>query len=416
MKHTLDEARTRDAADPLRPWREQFHFPLTPDGDKVIYMTGNSLGLQPVSTRERVLSVLNDWSTLGVEGHFAAGRRWLDYHRPIADRMAPIVGAQAQEVTVMNSLTVNLHLLLASFYRPEPGRYRIAIENHAFPSDRYAVRSHLAWHGIDPEDGLIIVGDDDVVSDATMDRMLKESGDSLALSLLGGVNYYSGQLFDIPGIARAVHEVGGLAGWDLAHAAGNVPLSLHDWDVDFAAWCSYKYMNAGPGGPSAIFVHDRHSDRPRLSGWWGHDIDERFTMPDQFKRAPGAEGWQLSNQAVLALAGLDASLDAFDAVGMTALHAKSRALTAWTIDCLDARLGGRVELVTPRDPERRGAQLSVRVLGGHGRQVFEELEARHVLCDWREPDIIRAAPVPLYNSFEDAYVFVERLAAAMDLV
>ncbi len=407
MTLTLEDALARDAADPLAPFRQRFHLPRGKDGQPLIYLTGNSLGLQPVETRAEVLSVLDDWAALGVEGHFKARDRWVDYHRPIADRMAPLVGALPHEVTVMNSLTVNLHLLMAAFYRPTAQRFKIIIEEHAFPSDRYAVRSHLAWHGLDPDHTLII-------SAPTPDAIAAhlEAGD-VALVLLGGVNYASGQWLDMERITRIAHEAGAVMGWDLAHAAGNVPLELHGWNVDFAAWCSYKYLNAGPGGPSGVFVHEKNASRNGLAGWWGHDLDDRFAMPDAYRAARGADRFQLSNPGILGLAGLKASLTAFEEAGMAALRAKSTELTAFLEALVAERLPDAIHVLTPADPDRRGAQLSLRVVNGHGRRVFEHLEAHGVICDWREPDIIRAAPVPLYNSFRDAYVFVERLAVAI---
>lgn len=407
MSLTLEDALARDAADPLAPFRQRFHLPKGPDGAPLIYLTGNSLGLQPVETRAEVLSVLDDWAELGVEGHFKARDRWVDYHRPIADRMAPLVGAHPHEVTVMNSLTVNLHLLMAAFYRPTANRFKIIIEEHAFPSDRYAVRSHLAWHNLDPDAALIFA---EPTPDAVAAHL---DAENVALVLLGGVNYASGQWLDMERITQITRDAGAVMGWDLAHAAGNVPLHLHDWNVDFAAWCSYKYLNAGPGGPSGVFVHERNAAQSGLTGWWGHDLEDRFAMPDAFRAARGADRFQLSNPSILGLAGLNASLTAFDEAGMAALRAKSVALTAFMEALVTERLPAEVQILTPSHPDRRGAQLSLRVNGGRGRQVFDRLEANGVVCDWREPDIIRAAPVPLYNSFRDAYVFVERLTDAI---
>lgn len=407
MPFTLDDALARDAADVLAPFRHRFHLPKGPDGTPLIYLTGNSLGLQPIETRAAVLSVLDDWQELGVEGHFKADNRWVDFHRPIADQMAPVVGALSHEVTVMNSLTVNLHLLMAAFFRPTDERYKIIIEEHAFPSDRYAVRSHLAWHGLDPNAALIIA---EPTAEAVAAHL--EAGD-VALVLMGGVNYASGQWLDMERITQISQDAEAVMGWDLAHAAGNVPLHLHDWNVDFAAWCSYKYLNAGPGGPSGVFVHERNATQNGLTGWWGHHLDDRFAMPDAFRAARGADRFQLSNSCILGLAGLKASLIAFEEAGMAALRTKSIELTAFMEALILERLPNDFQILTPSDPNRRGAQLSLRVKGGHGRRVFEHLEVNGVVCDWREPDIIRAAPVPLYNSFRDAYVFVERLDVAI---
>jgi kynureninase len=322
----------------------------------------------------------------------------------------------------MNSLTVNLHLLMASFYRPNGRRRKIAVERHAFPSDRYAVRSHLAFRGVDPDDGLLLLGsnDADTPEEDEIERQLSASSDEIALVLIGGVNYYTGQLFDLPRLCAASHRAGALFGLDLAHAAGNVPLRLHDWDVDFAAWCSYKYLNAGPGAPSGVFIHERHAadpDTPRLAGWWGHAKSSRFEMPDAFEPIRSAEGWQLSNPPILAMAAVKASLSVFGAAGMERLSRKSRSLTGFLFDALERRLADSIDIITPRDVDRRGAQLSIRVRAAAGapsaRSVFERLESRGAVCDWREPDVIRVAPVPLYNTFDDAARFVLLLEEAL---
>lgn len=436
-------AKSLDEKDPLRSFREAFHIPIAEDGSEVVYLTGNSLGLQPKATRMAVLEVLDDWAALGVEGHFKAKHAWMPYHALLTEQMASVVGAASSEVVVMNSLTVNIHLLMASFYRPEGRKSKIVIEANAFPSDRYAVRSHLEWHGLDPEEHLIIAGNasgaEAVLQEEDIEAILKAHAGEVALVMMGGVNYYSGQLFDMQRITRAAHAAGSLVGFDLAHAAGNVELKLHDWNVDFAAWCSYKYLNAGPGGPSGVFVHTRHGSNPnvlRLSGWWGHDAASRFKMPDTFIPSSGAEGWQLSNPSILSMAAFKASLDVFEKVGMEALIQKSRKLTAYTAALLEKHCGERVELITPSDPTRRGAQLSVRIrpetgasnapppsysiaanrsgATSPGKMVFNRLEAAGVICDWREPDVIRLAPVPLYNSFQDAFLFAERLKQALN--
>ncbi|NNF05022.1 MAG: kynureninase, partial [Rhodothermales bacterium] len=311
---------------------------------------------------------------------------------------------------------------MASFYRPGGERRKIAIERHAFPSDRYAVRSHLAFRGVDPDDGLVLLGaaGDETQDDALLAQQIESHGTELALVLVGGVNYYSGQVFDMPRLCAAAHQAGALFGLDLAHAAGNVELNLHDWDVDFAAWCSYKYLNAGPGGPSGVFIHERHSadpDTPRLSGWWGHDKRSRFEMPDRFAPIPTAEGWQLSNPPILAMAALKASLAVFDEVGIDRLSRKSRVLTGFLFDALRTHFSHRIDVITPEESDRRGAQLSLRVrasrTGPSARDVFERLERNGVVCDWREPDIIRVAPVPLYNSFADVALFAVRLQEAL---
>ena len=419
---TSEGARRFDEADPLREVRTQFHIPKTESGKDVVYLTGNSLGLQPKNTRSEVLEVLDDWQKYGVEGHFKAKKAWMPYHERLTASMAAVVGALTSEVVVMSSLTVNLHLLMASFYRPTSKRRKIVIEHHAFPSDRYAVRSQLAWHGFDPENDLIIAGrtkDQDLLSESEIESILESEGDEIALVLMGGVNYYSGQLFDMPRIVCAARKAGAVVGFDLAHAAGNVKLALHDWDVDFAAWCSYKYLNAGPGGPGAIFVHEKHGSDvslPRFAGWWGHDAASRFTMPDSYVPTPGAQGWQLSNPPILSMAALNASLDVLARVGMRAIVKKSSSLTAYGIALLMAECHEHIQVITPQDPSRRGAQISIRVkpMGiSSGKQVPEQLEEAGIICDWREPDVIRLAPVPLYNSFEDVYTFVQHLKQAL---
>lgn len=410
----LSAARALDGDDSLAAWREAFHWPKSPDGERILYFTGNSLGLQPRVTAERVQDVLSAWATLGVDGHFTGRRPFTTYHRTLGERLAPIVGAGTHEVTVMNGLTVNLHLLLSAFYRPEPGKFRILMEPHAFPSDTHVVASHLALHGVDPETAILVPDEDDLLTGSALEAALHAHGPEIALSLIGGVNYWTGQFMDISGITARLHDAGALAGWDLAHAAGNVPLDLHAWNVDFAAWCTYKYLNSGPGGPSAIFVHERHTARPHAAGWWGVDLEERFQMDATFRPADGAEGWQLSNPSILTLAGLDASLDAFDAIGMAALREKSIRLTGFLEEVLRERLPVDIGIITPSNPDERGAQLSLRVLRGHGRRVYDALKAHGVRCDWREPDIIRAAPVPLYNSFEDVVRLVTQLETALN--
>ena len=454
MDLTLEGARKLDLLDPLRSFRKEFHVPKKGDGSDTIYLTGNSLGLQPKSTRSAVLEVLDDWEQFGIEGHFKAKRPWMPYHEFLTETMAQLVGASSSEVVVMNSLTVNLHLLMASFYRPEGKRRKIVIEQHAFPSDRYAVRSQIGWHGFDPNEDLIVATSENgepILEEATLEKLLEVHKNEVALVLIGGVNYYTGQFFDLARLAKATHAAGAVFGVDLAHAAGNVQLSLHDWDVDFAAWCSYKYLNAGPGGPSGVFVHDRHGNvdwsdpsvKPslRLSGWWGHDADSRFAMPNEFIPMKGAEGWQLSNPPILSLAGLRASLEVFGKVGMPALTEKSRSLTRYMEQQILSRCGELVEIITPSDPSRRGAQLSVRLRVPNsntlhdskapnsnapgesnvpstastttGKAVFHALEKAGVICDWREPDTIRLAPVPLYNTYEEAYLFGVELEKAL---
>lgn len=414
-----------DAADPLRRFREEFHIPKHSDGSEVLYFTGNSLGLQPKRTREYIEQELKDWAELGVEGHFHAKHPWLPYHEFVTEPLARLVGAKPVEVVAMNSLTVDLHLLMVSFYRPTAERYKIIIEKGAFPSDQYAVGSQLKFHGHDdglieltPRDGETTLRTEDILE--TIDR----EGDSVALILLGGVNYYTGQAFDMRAITEAGHKKGCVVGFDLAHAAGNLELKLHDWGVDFAAWCSYKYLNSGPGGIAGIFVHERHAhsfDLPRFAGWWGHDKSTRFLMGPDFVPLAGAEGWQLSNPPIFQLAALRASLEIFDEATMPALREKSVKLTAYLEKLLAEINDDRIEIITPRDPAQRGCQLSIRVKAetraagsvsepaASNKKLFNALTERGVIADWREPDVIRVAPVPLYNSFEDIYRFTKIL-------
>ena len=405
MSSTLEDARALDASDPLAPYREKFHHPPSQ-----LYLCGHSLGLQPKATAARVAEELEDWQALAVHGHTGARRPWLSYHERLAEKGARLVGAKPSEVIHMNTLTVNLHLLMVSFYRPTPDRHKIVIEKHAFPSDQYGVASQMRFHGLDPAESLVEVENNDDVA-----AVLEREGDSVARVWLGGVNYYSGEAFDMELIVELGHAKGATVGFDLAHAAGNLPLKLHDWNVDFAAWCTYKYLNAGPGAVGGAFVHERHggrSDLPRFTGWWGHDKATRFQMGPDFVPCPGAEAWQLSNPPILSLAPVLVSLEMFDEVGIDHLRAKSEHVTGYFETLVAERLAGRVDVITPSDPKRRGAQLSLRVHGGRGRAVFDDLSARGIVCDWREPDVIRAAPMPFYNGFEDVYRFVEALEAA----
>ncbi len=398
-----------DNTDALAPYRAQFHIPQTAEGKDTIYLCGNSLGLQPKAIEAALMQELTDWKNLGVEGHFHAKQPWMPYHEFLTQQLATLVGAKPIEVVAMNSLTVNLHLLMVSFYRPTPTRHKIVIERGAFPSDRYAVVSQLHFHGFDetslieltPREGETTLRTEDI------EALIAREGDSIALIMIGGVNYYTGQFFDLARITKAGHAKGCVVGFDLAHAVGNVPLKLHDWGVDFAAWCSYKYLNSGPGSLAGAFVHERHahSELPRFAGWWGHDKSTRFKMGPQFKAMPGAEGWQLSNPPILSLAAVKASLDMFHEVGMDALREKSVKLTGYFEFLLDALKSDAFHVMTPRDPAARGCQLSI-VVKKDGRKVFDALTEAGVICDWREPDCIRIAAVPLYNSFRDVYRFV----------
>ena len=415
---SLDHARALDAADPLRGFRDEFFLPDGPDGpdgNPAIYLCGNSLGLQPKGVRAAIGQELDDWARLGVEGHFDGRTPWFDYHEIFAEPLAEIVGAKPGEVVVMNGLTVNLHLLMVSFYRPTAERYRIVIEAGAFPSDQYAVASQARFHGLNPADAVVELGPregEEILEEADVEAYLAEHGDSVALVLLGGVNYYTGQAFDRARIARAAHAAGALCGFDLAHAAGNLRLTLHDDDVDFAAWCSYKYLNSSPGGVSGVFVHERFAERadlPRFAGWWGHDPESRFKMGPEFHPQPGAPGWQLSNAPILAMAAHRAAVELFEQAGMDRLREKSVRLTEYLLGLLDEIPSDRFRVITPRDPARRGSQLSIQAAEG-GRELFAELQERGVICDFREPDVIRIAPVPLYNSFEDCWRFWRVLA------
>jgi kynureninase len=406
-----------DSRDSLRGYRDRFHIPKAPDGRDCVYFVGHSLGLQPRTARGYIEQELDDWAKLGVEGHFHAKHPWLPYHRLLTDHAARIVGAKPVEVVVMNSLTVNLHLMMVSFYRPTKQRHKIVIEGGAFPSDQYAVNSQIRFHGLDPAQSLIelkprsgeaTLRAEDILS------LIDREGDSIGLIMLGAVNYSTGQFFDLQSITRAGHAKGCIVAFDLAHAAGNVPLQLHDWDVDFAVWCSYKYLNGGPGCVAGCFVHERHAseDLPRFAGWWGNQEPTRFLMGPDFQPTPGAEGWQLSNPPIMAMAPLRASLEIFDEVGMTALREKSISLTGYLEFLLESCRSQEFSIITPRDPAQRGAQLSLSI-PKRGRVVQERLAEDGVLCDFREPNVMRVAPMPLYCTYTDVHRFVERLSAAL---
>lgn len=408
-ENTLSAARALDTQDPIRVFREQFIFPQQ-DGRDVCYLCGNSLGLQPKAIRQALLNELDQWAEHGVEGHFRGDLPWMQYHKYLTKQSARLVGALPHEVVVMNTLTVNLHLMMASFYRPNATRFKIVMEAGAFPSDQYAMESQVRWHGLDPETAIVEVapraGEDTLRTEDIL-QVIKNHGDSVALVMFGGVNYYTGQFYDLAQITAAGHSVGAKVGFDLAHAAGNLPLQLHDWGPDFAVWCSYKYINSGPGGPSGAFVHERHAkspELPRFAGWWGHDEDERFKMKKGFIPMFGAEGWQLSNAQIFSFAAHKASLDIFDAAGMDHLRAKSLQLTAFLEQVLLEADPGKsfFRIITPSDPAQRGCQLSL-LTDERGKALFDYLAKHGVIADWREPNVIRFAPVPLYNSFEDVW-------------
>jgi kynureninase len=422
FENTLDFARKMDEQDPLRSFRDKFHFP-TFHKETVRYFTGNSLGLQPKTAAIYIQEELEAWAKYGVEGHFLAKRPWFSYHENLTDKAARIVGALPVEVVVTHSLTTNLHLLMVSFYQPKGKRTKILCEAKAFPSDQYALESQVKFHGLNVTEHLIEVGPregEQLIREEDILSKIEELGDELALVMIGGVNYYTGQLFDMKTITEAGHKVGAFVGFDLAHAAGNINLRLHDWGVDFAAWCGYKYLNSSPGGVSGMFVHERHAYKPKLprfAGWWGYDKDTRFKMESGFNPMRGAEGWQLSNAPVLGMAAHLASLELFDEAGMDRIGAKRDLMTAYlefVIDDISARNQERVsfELITPRDKNKRGAQLSI-MAKGQGRALFDALSELGVVADWREPNVIRVAPAPLYNSFEDCWWFGQLLEKAI---
>jgi kynureninase len=410
-------ARGLDSADPLAGFRDRFHLPRRPDGQPQVYFCGHSLGLQPKSARALVEQELDAWADLGVEAHFHGLAPWYSYHEALRQPGADLVGARPGEVVFMNGLTVNLHLLMATFYRPTPGRSRILIDEPTFPSDRYAVVSQLRHHGHDPARALLAAGPrpgESLLRPEDVLGTLERHGQEIALVLLAGVNFLSGQVLDLPRLTEAARRQGCVVGLDLAHAAGNVPLSLHDWGVDFAAWCSYKYLNGGPGAVAGCFVHERHGRSvalPRLAGWWGHEPATRFRMQleSEFVAQAGAEGWQVSNPPILAMAPLRASLAVFEEAGMPNLRARSERLTGYLQFLLDRLPPGRFEVITPREPARRGCQLSLRI-HDRPRDALRALQAGGVVCDFREPDVLRVAPVPLYNTFHEVWTFAQVLA------
>ncbi len=402
-------AQQLDQQDALASYRNQFHIPEI-NGVQQLYFCGNSLGLQPKSTRAALQQELDDWATFGVEGHFHAKHPWMPYHTELRDLLAECVGAKPIEVVAMNSLTVNLHLLMVSFYRPNAERPAIIIEQGAFPSDRYAVESQIRFHGFDPEQCLIEIESDPetgLIAQDALKQVLMQHGHRVALILWPGVQYRTGQAFDLKAISELGHFYGCTVGFDLAHAAGNMPLKLHASNADFAAWCSYKYLNSGPGSIAGAFVHERHAhaELPRFHGWWGNQQDSRFQMGPQFKSAPGADGWQLSNPPIFAMAPLRASLEIFQAAGLNHLRAKSIQLTAYLEALIEQELSTVIKSVTPKNAEQRGCQLSLRVLAGRtqGRALFEYLQSNNIIGDWREPDVIRLSPTPLYNQFSDCF-------------
>jgi len=408
-ENTLDFAQNLDRQDSLRSFRDQFIFPKHHGAD-VLYFCGNSLGLQPKTVRQALLDELDQWATHGVEGHFRGELPWMYYHKFLMPQTARLVGALPHEVVVMNTLTVNLHLAMVSFYRPTAQRFKIIMEAGAFPSDQYAVESQVRWHGFDPEKAIVEIAPkpgSDTLRTQDIIQAIENEGAATALVMFGGVNYYTGQFYDLEKIAAAAHRAGAYVGFDLAHTAGNLPLKLHDWNADFAVWCSYKYLNSGPGGPAGLFVHERHGDNPalpRFAGWWGHDEGERFQMKKGFKPMRGAEGWQLSNAQIFSFAAHKASLDIFDAAGIENLREKSLLLTSFLHFVLNEvnRDNNLFRIITPENPAERGCQLSL-LTDGRGKDLFNFLTDNGAIADWREPNVIRFAPTPLYNSFEDVW-------------
>ena len=412
FQNTREFAKQLDTQDELSHYRKEFIFPKV-NGKQVVYFTGNSLGLQPVRTKAYVDEVMDDWAKLAVEGHFYADKPWWDYQERFCQPLSEIVGAKPSEVGVMNTLTVNLHLLMVSFYKPTPKKYKIICEEKAFPSDQYMFQSQVRFHGLKPEDSIVEIkrreGEHNIRLEDVLTK-IDEVGDELALVLIGGVNYYTGQVFDIKTITEAGHRYGAYVGWDLAHATGNIELKLNEWKVDFAAWCSYKYMNSGPGNASGYFVHEAHhnnTELPRFAGWWGHNKERRFLMEPNFDPARSADGWQISNLPILSLAPYLASVDMFAEVGMQKLIKKRNLITAYLefiLHEIDKEVDSTFEIITPSNQEERACQLSV-FLHGEGRSLFDYLMKNGVITDWREPNVIRLAPVPLYTSFEDMYEF-----------
>jgi kynureninase len=411
--NTLEYAKKQDKLDPLSYLRNRFHIPKDKEGNDWLYFTGNSLGLQPKTTKEYINQELNDWAKFGVEGHFEAKNPWLNYHELLTDKMAKIVGAKPIEVVVMNTLTTNLHLLMVSFYRPTKSKYKIVIESDAFPSDRYAVESQLKFHGFSEEDVIEWKPrkGEELLNIKDLETIVKEQGDEIALLLIGGVNYYTGQYLDIKKIAEIGHSKNCIVGIDLAHGAGNIQPNLHDSGVDFAAWCTYKYLNSGPGSLSGLFVHEKHAknrDLPRFAGWWNHNKATRFNMRKPFDVIEGAEGWQLSNPPILSMAAILASLDIFEEVGMDDLRQKSEKITGYFEFLINEIDSEDIKIITPTNPKERGCQLSIQVKNAD-KNLHKKLTENNIITDWREPDVIRCAPVPLYNSFEDVYRMISVL-------
>lgn len=418
-QNTPEYAKSRDKQDSLSHFRNKFHIPKDKNGEDVIYLCGNSLGLQPKLTSEYLEEELEAWSSLGVDGHTEGKHPWMPYHEFLTKNMAKIVGAKPEEVVVMNTLTTNLHLMMVSFYRPTKERYKIVVEADAFPSDKYAVESQIKFHGFNPEDALIQWKprkEDELNHLEDLEEILKIHGNEIALLMIGSPNYYTGQSFPLKKITELGHHYGCKVGFDLAHGAGNIQPDLHNSGADFAVWCTYKYLNSGPGSLGGCFVHERHAnnkDLKRFSGWWGHNKKTRFNMRKDFDPIPGAEGWQLSNPPILSMAAIRASLDIFAEAGFENLRKKSVELTGYLEFLMDEMKNDSVRVITPRNPDERGCQLSIQVKNAD-RSLHDKLTATGVISDWREPDVIRIAPTPLYNSFEDVFRFAQKLQSILE--
>jgi kynureninase len=420
---TLEYAIQQDQEDALGHFRSQFFIPRDEQGNELLYFCGNSLGPQPKTVPAYIQQELKDWQELAVKGHMQGKNPWFYYHHFTQKQAAHVVGAKPEEVVMMNTLSVNLHLMMVSFYQPKGRKYKIVVEGSAFPSDHYAVESQIRFHGYDPQEGILELHPregEHTLRKEDIIQTIEQHADEIALVLIGGVNFYTGQYFDMPAITGAAHEAGALAGWDLAHGAGNVPVKLHNWDVDFAVWCSYKYLNSGPGGVGGAFVHEKHGNNPhlpRFAGWWGYDEDTRFDMQKGFKPMEGAAGWQLSNAQVLSMAANWASLAIFEEAGIERLREKSRQLTGYLAFLVEEvrknseQAAADLHVITPSNPDERGCQLSILTSKENGRHLFEKISERNIVADWREPNVIRLAPAPLYNRFEEVFHFYEQLRA-----
>ena len=413
-EHNLTFAIKKDQEDPLKSFRNKFLIPTNIQGEELIYLCGNSLGLQPKNTSDYIQQELHDWAKYGVEGHTDAKHSWLPYHEFLTNSMAKVVGAKPSEVVIMNSLTTNLHLMMVSFYQPSKNKYKILIEQDAFPSDKYAMESQLKFHGHSEKEGLIQWKPregEELCRIEDLEQIMQEQGDEIALIMIGATNYYSGQLYPLKKITEIGHQYNCLVGFDLAHGVGNIQPNLHDTGADFAVWCTYKYLNSGPGSLGGCFVHERHANNSalnRFAGWWGHNKKTRFNMRHEFDVLPGAEGWQLSNPAILSMAAIRSSLDLFDKAGFSNLISKSKSLTGFLEYLINDLNNSKINIITPKNPKERGCQLSIQVKDAN-KKLHTQLTKSGVISDWREPDVIRVAPAPLYNSYQDVYEFVQRL-------